>query len=283
MSSTNIISTPEIQAMSRDEISPAIQTYLQQESILMPLVKDFSFLVTKGSKTVTPPRSGGFTVKRKLSNTQTDVQSVTYSGDTIDLTNHDYIQWENEEIAEGQSVPDLAADETLKATEDLGYDFDLNVVEEMKLASSSTPDHRVDFAAATLARADLLTGRKLLLDQKIKPRPGNIKVGIGPLREQQMLNVDDFIDASKFGSNMPIMNGQIGRVFGMDVYLSTAFGDDMFFWVEDAIGQAWQRRLTFQFESDLRNLGTLYSLDWRYGVKVMDSGKRCVYMSANNA
>ena len=281
--STNIISTPEIQAMSRAEISPAIQTYLQQESILINLVQDFSYLVTKGSKSVTPPRSGGFSVKRKQSNTQTDVQSVTYSGDTINLTNHDYIQWENEEIAESQSVPDLVADETLKATADLGYDFDLKVVEQFKSASSTSPDHAVSFAGSTLARADILTARKLLLDQKIKPVPGRIKMGVGPLREKEMLNIDDFIDASKFGSNIPVSNGQIGRVFGMDVYVSTAFENDVFYWVEDAVGQAWQRRLTFDMQKDLRNLGMLYSLDWRYGVSILDSGKRVVYQSTDNA
>jgi hypothetical protein len=53
-------------------------------------------------------------------------------------------------------------------------------------------------------------------------------------------------------------------------------------WHPTAVGLAFQRLLTVQRESDLANLAERWSLDQRYGVEVLDGGKRQVLTDSTN-
>lgn len=78
-----ITGVTEINSASRAEISSFAQSYLQQQSILLPTVTDYSRFAVKGAKSIALPRSGGFTVGSKTENTAVSAQSITYSADTI--------------------------------------------------------------------------------------------------------------------------------------------------------------------------------------------------------
>ena len=54
----------ETVASAVDVISAQAQVFLEQESKMIPLVKNISNLVVKGAKSVELPRAGGFTVDK---------------------------------------------------------------------------------------------------------------------------------------------------------------------------------------------------------------------------
>jgi hypothetical protein len=197
----------EITSASLADISSIVQLYLQQNSILIPTVTDYSGFAVKGSKSVALPRSGGFTVGDKAENTAVDAQTSAYSVDTITFNKHKVVQFLIEEIADNQAKINLVQDYLLKASKDIARQVDQDIITELKLASASAPDHQIVFIDTTtdvIAKGDVLAARKLLQEQYINVQ--ECYMGIGPEKESELLNISDFIDASKYGSNEPIMN-----------------------------------------------------------------------------
>lgn len=279
-----LVGVTETVASARAEISTLVQSYLQQSSILLPTVTDYSFMVSKGSKSVGVPRSGGFTVADKAENTAADAQIVTYAADTIALVKHKVVQFLIEKIADKQASIALTEDMIMKATKDIGYQIDLDIIVELALASASTPDHQIvfiDTVTDVIAKGDILAARKLLADQKIDTR--ECFIGVGPEKEAELLGLADFVQAERYGSNMVVMDGEFGKLFGMRVMVHPGFTDRMITWHPSAVGFAFGSGLEVDSQKDLANLGTRYSADVIYGAEVLDLGVRNVLTDSTNA
>jgi len=273
----------EIDAASKAEIANIVQSFLIQESKLIPTISNYSNLAVPGAKSVALPRSGGFTVGSKIENTAVDAQAITYAADTITFDQHKFVQFLLEDIADIQANIPVVQDAVMKATKALSLDIDLAIIEELKLASASAPDHLINFidtATDVVAKADILAARKLLQDQNIEAT--ECFIGIGPEKEAELLAIESFIDASKYGSNEPIMNGEIGKIYGMRVIMHTGFSDFMCTWHPSAVGLAVQNGMRYQTDKDLANLAMRHSIDVLYGVEVLDSGKRNVLTDSTN-
>lgn len=282
-----LVGITEIDAASLADISSIAQSYLQQASILIPTVTDYSQFAVKGSKSVDLPRSGGFTVLDKAENVSVNAAVSTYSADTISFNLYKVVQFLIEEVADNQSRVALVQDYLMKASKDIANQVDADIITELKKTSTATPDHTlvfIDTGTDIMARGDILAARSLLQTQFINPL--ECYIGIGPEKEAELLNIADFIDASKYGSSEPIQNGEIGKIYGMKTLVHTGFADFACFWHPSAVGLAFQRRLTVQREGDLPNLSERWSLDHRYGVEVLDigttGGKRNVFIDSTN-
>lgn len=273
-----LMGVTETSASALANISEVAQLYLQQEAKLMPTVTDYSSLAVAGSSSVKLPRSGGFTVGDKSENTRVDSQVITYAADTISLDQHRVIQFLLEDIASEQAMVNVVQDSLLKASRDLAYDIDQKIKAEFDNASTSAPDHVIQYNDATnedIELTDILEMRRLLIAQNINPN--ECFLGVGNAQEKNMLLISDFIDASKYGSSRPIMNGEIGMIYGMRVIVSNVFsGTDSYAWHPTAVGMAMQQGVRVQRDYDLANLAWRYSLDYLAGFEVLDSGKRVV-------
>jgi len=266
----------ETVAAAIDVISSRSQEYLQQESKFIGLVSNFSDLVVPGSKSVEIPRAGGFTVNSKAENTTADASAITWSTDLIALNQHKYVQWLIEDIASAQTVVRVVEENVKRASMDMARDTDQFLVGLLETASAAAPDHRIAYAnAATIAEADILDARELLINQFLNPK--ELVMGINPAQESAMLKLTNFIDASKYGNSEPIMNGEIGKVFGVKVVVHSDVGTlKSLMFHASAVGYASQFGPRFSSQPDLKELGTRYSLDQLYGASLLDSGKRCV-------
>jgi len=273
-----LMGVTETSAAALANISSMAQMYLQIESKLLPTVSNFSNLAVPGASSIKLPRSGGFTVGDKSENTAVDSQIITYAADTISLNQHRVVQFLLEDIANQQSMVDVIQDSLLKASKDLAYDIDAKIKATFDSASTSAPDHVIQYSDAVnedIELADVLAMRKLLIDQNIDPR--ECFLGVGSAQEKNMLAIDNFISSEKYGSNQPILNGEIGQVFGMRVIVSNVFsGTDSYAWHPSASGFALQQGVRVQRDYDLAQLAWRYSLDYIGGFSVLDSGKRVV-------
>jgi N4-gp56 family major capsid protein len=273
-----LMGVTETSANALAQVSELAQIYLQQESKLLPTVTDYSFLATKGSSSIKLPRSGGFTVGDKAENTRVDSQVITYAADTISLDQHRVIQFLLEDIADQQSMVAVTQDALLKASKDLAFDIDKKIKAEFDNASTSSPDHVIQYNDATnedIEKTDILEMRRLLVVQNINPR--ECFLGLAPGQEKNMLLIDDFVHAEKYGSSIPVMQGEIGMVYGMRVIVSNVFdGTDSYAWHPTAVGMALQQGVRVQRDYDLANLAWRYSLDYLAGFEILDSGKRVV-------
>ena len=277
-----LMGVTETSAAALANIANTAQQYLIQQSVLLPTVSDFSNLAVPGASSIKLPRSGGFTVGTKAENTAVDAQTVTYAADTITFA-HRCVQFLVEKIASNQSRVDVVADMVMKATADLALDIDNQILTEIQLGSSSSPDHLINFADTTddiLAKGDILAARKLLIDQNINPR--ECFLAVGSEKEAEMLGISGFVDASQYGSSAPVMLGEIGQLYGMRVLVHTLITDYMVAWHPSAVGVAFQQGIQLDMDKDLANIGTRYSLDYIFGAEVLDAGKRCVKVDSTN-
>lgn len=275
-----LMGVTEISATSKAIVDSLAQKYLVQEAKLLPIFSNYSNLVVKGANSIKLPRSGGFSVLSKNENVSADASIVTYASDTINLNRHRYIQFLLEDFAGNQSSVDIVSDGLLKASKDLALDFDTYLISQLIAgASASAPDHVIQYTDATnedIELNDFLNARKLLIDQNIDPRECYCMIGSG--QERNALKISDFIDASKYGSNAPIMNGEIGMVYGMKIILHTGLSSSnkTIFAHPTSLGFAFSQTARVQNFYDLKELGQRWSLDAVYGASVLDSGKRLV-------
>lgn len=265
----------ETVAAALDVISSRAQEYLNQEAKMKPLLTDYSDLVVKGSKTVEIPRAGGFTVASKTENTAANATAITWATDSIALTEHKYVQWLIEDIASEQTVIRAIEENVMRASKDMARAYDLFLINLLETASASAPDHRIAYAGAAIAEADILDARQLLIAQYLDP--SSLVLAVSPASEKAMLKLTNFIDASKYGGGTPLVNGEIGKVFGATVVVHNDVEDaKSLMFHNSAVGFADQFGVRFQSESDLSNIGRRYSMDQLYGGSLLDSGKRCV-------
>lgn len=277
-----LMGVTETSAAALANVASMAQSFLIQKSVLLPTVTNYSSLAVKGASSIKLPRSGGFTVGTKAENTAVDAQVITYAADTISFS-HRAIQFLVEKLAEKQSVVDVVSDAVMKATAALALDLDAQILTELNLASSSGPDHQINFidtSGDVIAKGDILAARKLLIDQNVNPR--ECYIGVGSEKEAELLALADFVQAERYGSNTPIMNGEIGMIYGMKVIVHTSIPDYMLVWHPSAVGYAFSQPIELDFQKDLANIGTRYGLDFIFGAEVLDSGKRCVKVDSTN-
>ena len=272
-------------ATAVDAISAQAQIYLQEAAVMKALVTDFSSLVVPGAKQVEIPKAPGFgQVDDKVENTAVDAQTLLWATDALALNKHKVIQWLVEKIASKQTVVAVVQEALLRASQDIANQMDVDIINILETASASNPDHRIAYVGGTIAEADILAGRRLLRIQKLS---GNmmkeIILGISPIEEEAMLKISNFIDASKYGAGTPLFTGEIGKVFGVRVIVHNDIEDlKSLMWHPSAVGTASQFGPDFDSQKDLKNLGTRYSLDHLYGVKLLDGGKRVVMLGTGS-
>lgn len=278
-----IMGITEVTDVSQNKIANLVQTYLIQESKLLPLISNFSGLVTPGVKTLALPRSGGFTVGDKGEGTAVDAQIVTYAADVIALTSHKVVQFLVEKFASRAAQPAIVSDMLMKAGKDLALEVDKLIAAAILAGpSTSTPDHVIDFNDGVnndLELADILNIRALLQAQNIEIE--ECYMGIHPSKEKDLLRLENFIDASRWGSNEPISRGIIGKIYGLKVVVSNVFeSDSVVSWHPSAVGFAFAQGIMLDQEKDLANLATRYSLDFICGqLGGLDLGKRQVLVA----
>lgn len=275
-----ITGVTETSATAKAMIESLAQKYLIQESKMMPLVLNYSSMAVPGASSIKLPKAGGFTVGDKSENTAVDAQSSAFSVDTLSLNQHRVIQFLVEDIAGQQASVDVVAEYLLRASKQLALDIDNKIIAQLRLASASSPDHEIAFTDATnedIELADILNARKLLMVQNIDPR--ECYMAVGPDQEANLLKIANFIEAEKYGSNSPIMNGEIGMIYGMKVIVHTSLANEAVFWHPTSCAFALQQGVRVQRDYDLANLAQRYSLDYIGGFQVLDGGKRNVHIT----
>lgn len=267
----------ETQATGMDLISSIVQEALVQEAVLFPLVQQYS--APMGVKQVEIPRSDLPSVSTKTENTQIDAQALTFATDALALDQHKAIQYLVEDIARAQANIPLIEDLLMKASKKLAEDMDDYVYEQLKLASASNPDHRVAYnnsgSADTMGKEDILNARKLLNIQSV-PQDSRF-LAINPLQESELLAIDTFVEADKYGATTPLYNGELGRLFGFRVVMTNVVDSkEAVAFHQSACAFARQIAPKVESDRDLANLSDRLSISHLYGAKVLDSGKRCV-------
>lgn len=279
------IGITEVSATSQDLVSSIVQETLKEKAKLMPLISDYSQFAQKGTNQVSIPRRTQFSAADKAENTNLTAQELTFAADVIDVSLHKAIYAKVEDFANFKSNVNLQAEIIQEMANEVALQFDRDVITELKLASASAPDHILDYADTagdTLALADIANARALLHRQNVPM--GERYMMISPEKEEDLLAIDNFISAEKYASREALVEGNVGRVFGFEVYIHTELtANEALFWHKSAVGYAMGLNPTFEQDRELASASTEYLLQNLYGVQVLDSGKRQVYINGTGA
>ncbi len=270
----------ETVATAIDVVGAILQAELVQNSVLLPTVMDYSSWVVPGANTVKVPNAGSFTAGDKVENTASDFQALTFATDDIELSVYKHIVAEVEDRAKEQAAVDVEgeyirrmATAMVEAIESSIAGVIVKSANDIQLSATGA------VANDSIAKVDILEARKDLDDLKV-PQSDRFLV-IPPAQEKVMLQIDDFVDASKYGSTEAIQNGELGRIFGMKVIKTTSLSSDTEAVIYHRSHAAFARQLAPKFEKQRASLSKLadeLSLSLLYGVKQLDSGNRGIYL-----
>ena len=278
------IGLTEVGATSQAVVANVVQQVLKQKSILIPTIEDFSRFAAPGALSVGVPRRTQFAAADKTENTSLTAQELTFAADTISLNKHKAIYASLERIASVQATPDVQAEILVEMAGELALQIDKDIITQLKLVSTSAPDHLLDYAATggPIAQADILEARRLLNIQNV-PMQDRFLV-VSPDQEKAMLSIADFVRADAYGSAGGLMNGELGRLYGFTVLMHTSLSAvDSLMYHKSHAGMAMQLAPEYHTNFDVPKVADQYLLHQLYGVKVMDLGKRGVYFNGTGS
>ncbi|HAT77253.1 MAG TPA: hypothetical protein DCS19_10570 [Flavobacterium sp.] len=279
------ITVSNTSAVAIDVVSQYVQTYLKNNAVILPTIIDRTSDVVPGAKQVEVGRAGSLSVgaETKVANTPYTGQTLTWTTDDLLLNLHKGVYVEMENIANIQSVVDQEAAILERATEDLTFDLETALYTAMKVVSATTPDHRVAFKSGTTLSLEDITGARKLLNIAKVPMMDRFMI-INPEQEEDLLNLDNFRSAEKYGSNTVLMNGEIGLIFGFRVLMTNAVtADEVLFYHRSHCAFARQLAMTWENDRKLQNSSREYLLETIYGLKMLDTGKRAILINATGA
>lgn len=281
-----------------DEIVAAYKKNL----VLANLVNKMSMVGKKGDTLHIPkPTRGSAAVK--AANTQVTVQANVESEVVITVDKH----YEYSRFIE--DIVDVQAQDSLRQfyTEDAGYALAKQVDDDLMLLGQKLGDagdsgsdwthsavYYVDagnglatYAADTVAATDVFTDlafRELIqkMDDADTPMDGRVLV-IPPSARRDILGIDRY-NSSDFVTSGGVNNGQIGSLYGVDIYVSsncpvietaadnTASAVDTkgaMLFHKDTFVMAEQMGVRSQTQYKQEYLANLYTADTLYGVKAL--------------
>jgi N4-gp56 family major capsid protein len=277
-------------ATEMDVISSIVQEELIQASLLRPTVTDLSSMASKGVKSIDWPR---FDTASSLSpaaqnpdgTTENAGQTVNFEVDSLDLSDWTSIPYEIPDRVSQQTMINLEAELARSAGRRYGEYMDDQILVQLRLASTAAPDHKIDLdganahGTATAITLDGIAKARQLLNRANVPQSDRYLV-IPPEQEKVIIGLDNFRNADKYGSRDALLKGEVGQIYGFRVIVHNgAAANEAMAYHKSSVAVAVQQEVRFETRrATLKLQKTEYSFAMGMGQKVLDEGRRNVYM-----
>lgn len=278
------IATTQTTDVAQVIVSQYVQQYLSQNAILVGTITDRSSEALPGVKTIDFGRRTALSAVTKNANTAMTSTNFTWAVDPLTLSDHEAVYTVLEDFANIESAISQEPAILQSSTEALVDLLEAKIYTSLAAASAAAPDHRAKFKTQdTLSLADVLNARKLL--NKANVPLMDRWMAINPDQEEQALALTNFTHAEKYGGgNMPLVNGEIGRIYGFRVVVTNAVtASTVLCYHRSHVAFARQLGLTFENQRKLSEAATEYLMQQKYGVKTLDLGKRGVLINNTGA
>ena len=296
--STSIVNNTNAATFIPEIWSDEVIAAYKKNLVLANLVRKMSFKGKKGDTLHIPKPTRG-TATAKAANTQVTIQADTETEVQVLINKHFEYSRFIEDITEVQALTSLRS----FYTEDAGYALAKQVDDELIALGQTfgngtsswvhSNSYYIDavtgltaYAADTVVTGDVFTDagfRKLiqLMDDADVPMDGR-KFAIPPSLRNAIMGVDRY-NSSDFVDGRGVQNGQIGKLYGIDIYVSSNM-PTIETAAENTAGDAVKAALLFhtdtmvlaeqvgvrsQTQYKLDYLSTLYTADTLFGVKTV--------------
>jgi hypothetical protein len=276
-------------ATEMDVISSIVQEELLQAALLRPTVTDLSSMAQKGIVQIDWPRfsSNGLSPAAQNADGETETagQTAVFAVDSLLLNDWTSIPYEIPDRVSQQSMINLEAELAKSAGRQYGEYMDQQILVQLRLASTSAPDHKRDLdgaathGAASSITLDGIAIARQLLNRANVPQSDRFLV-IPPEQEKVIIGLDNFRNADKYGSRDALLSGEVGQIYGFRVIVHNGCAsNECMAYHKSAVAVAVQQEVKFETRrATLKLQKTEYSFALGMGQKVLDGGRRQVYM-----
>jgi len=280
------LSPTQIADAQRAAISSIVLDTLREQAKLVPTIMNKSSEVGPGDKSVSILSASeldpdGGTVIQTPGSSALQSKNLALSAEVLNLDKHKAIFTRIEDRAIMQSVADIRAEVVKAQAAELALEIDKDIVIALKDVHSNNDLTMGASGASSLALSDILEARKKLREQNLMFQSDDYYLLIKPARERELLALDDFKNADKFGGPSSIVSNSIGKIYGFNVIVhnGAGMGDaDVLAYHRDHVAMAMQmdvkaeqNRAPLEFQAEDFTLSVLY------GIKTLRSGKTGVH------
>lgn len=277
-------------ATEQDVILSIVQDELDRNSFLRPTVMDLSSQAVKGAKQVEVPKYtasfSGPAAQNPDALTNTEFQSPVFGTDVIALDHWVNLPYRVDDRTSQQTTLSLEAELAKSAGSKMGIEIDDRIIVRLKAASASAPDHQIGFdgsdtagSGASLTLEAISAARSKL--NRANAKPSDRWLLISPEAEKDMIDLDNFRNADKYGSREGILKGEIGEIYGFKVMVHNGLAaNEAVAYQKECCAVAVQKEIKFESQrADVRLQATDYSFSLGMGDQTLNDGKLNVYMT----
>lgn len=260
-------------------IRKIVQDQLLDNSVLAQTVTDLSSEAGPGIKDIDLPKwSAGFDgpeAQNADGDTPVDFQVATFAVDTLALDQWCNLSYAIPDRINLQSKISLEAELAKSAGREMALWVEDKVIAELRLVSTTSPDHLLQLTGASNLVAtldDVANARMLLNKQNIEQNDRYI--AISPELEKAFILMENFVKADHYGSNTVLLNAEIGRVFGFRVLVSNRLASaEMLAYHRSHVAMAMQKAIKYEKQrGDVRKQRDEYSFSAGAGFERLRGG-----------
>lgn len=244
--------------------------------VLLPLVRHYDSEISSYGQTVEIPNVASISANLKSANTVVTLNYNTETKSTITINQHYESSFIVEDILKTQSKYDLRSAYTEAAAYAIAAKIDNGI------ASTMTSGFTGYGAFGTALNDTLILVVNRYLDDNKAPQTDRSFV-VTPQGKQEMLAIDKYIRYDAIGvggSQNSILNGQIGEIYGIKVFMSqnlvqvssTPNQNNHLLFHKDAFAVAVQQEPRTQATYKQEYLGWLVTVDILWGMSSLRSG-----------
>lgn len=267
MSANNLTNT------KADLIAALVQRELLEKASLTPFLSNFSSLAIKGAKSIEIPKLSSFTVQdRSFGAAVSENSPLTDSTDVINLNKNKIVLFGYDSHDEMQSSIDYMASAISRASAAHGRQINSDIL------TMWTSVAGLSVNGGTPADIDIdaiLDMREFMLENFADMTKSWLIIGAD--QEKAMLKLPEFSRYDYRGGNAsPIVNGQIGFVYGVPVVINQQVGAQQCFMVNaEGSGYAFQKApaVAEQVALQYGTGGKQVAIDCLYGVGGLQLGE----------
>lgn len=267
-----------VDATRMEFIAEMVQRELAAQAKVRPLILDVSEFAVKGHKSIEFPKLSSFSVTERADGAAVDASALTYTTDQLDLNVNASVQWILEKKADIQSRLQLLSANIQRAASAHARAIDAKIIQAMFAGAAVANDVTYNGAAIEDNILDIVKN----LDSQNAPEDNRF-VLFRPAQKKLLLGVDNFVQADKYGSNVPLVSGELGMAYGLRFIMSNNSSAGFV----DGVMLGFHKESTaigFQLDPLFDEQGAIqygagavrYALDQLYGVKVLQSGNLIV-------
>jgi hypothetical protein len=267
MSANNLTNT------KADLIAALVQRELLEKASLTPFLMNFSGLAGKGAKSIEIPKLSSFTVQdRTLGAAVSENSPLTDSTDVISLNKSKIVLFGYDSHDEQQSSIDYMASAISRASAAHGRQINSDIISTWTSVAGLNVNGGTP---ADITADDILDMREFLISNFADMTKSYLVIAAD--QEKAMLKLAEFSRYDyRGGSASPIVNGQIGFVYGVPVLINQQVGASQAFMVNmEGCGYAFQKApaVAEQVALQYGTGGKQVAIDCLYGIGGLQLGE----------